>query len=169
MDVHVYDSDEELLRLLDENIRAWRERAEIPADEIALLTPRSAARSALWQVDRLGGVALTDDPWEKGKILRSSIYRFKGLERLVVAMTELDGARDEALYIGFSRASVFLSVFCSTSARRRLPAELVRAGIAEQREGQVIVQRSPKHGSRPSSGADAAFEIAVKVLDDEAT
>jgi hypothetical protein len=41
-------------------------------------------------------------------------------------MTELDGARDEALYIGFSRTSTFLSIFCPKNARRRLPAAFSR-------------------------------------------
>jgi hypothetical protein len=57
-------------------------------------------------------------------VLRASIYRFKGLERLVVAVTELDGARDAAFYVGFSRPNVFLSIFCPKSARHRLPREV---------------------------------------------
>jgi hypothetical protein len=125
VDTHFYTDDEELLAQLDANVRRWREEAEVRPEQIALLTPRSSERSTLWTVDRIGGVGLTDDPWEKGKILRSSIGRFKGLERLVVAMTELEGARDDALYVGFSRASTFLSIFCPTNARRRLPAELL--------------------------------------------
>src|SRR5207247_1250164 len=125
VDTHFYTDDEELLAQLDASVRRWREEAEVRPEQIALLTPRSSERSALWTIDRIGGVRLTDDPWEKGKILRSSIGRFKGLERLVVAMTELEGARDDALYVGFSRASTFLSIFCPTNARRRLPAELL--------------------------------------------
>jgi hypothetical protein len=125
VDTHFYADDKELLAQLDASVRAWREDAEVPPEQIALLTPRSSERSILWTVDRLGGVRLTDDPWETGTVLRSSIGRFKGLERLVVAIAELDGARDEALYIGFSRASTFLSIFCSKDARRRLPGELV--------------------------------------------
>ena len=81
----------------------------------------------LWQVEGLGGVRLIDDPWEKGKILRSSIHRFKGLERLVVAVIELDGAGDDVFYVGFSRPNVFLSIFCPESARTRLPKELALA------------------------------------------
>jgi AAA domain-containing protein len=87
VDTHFYTDDEELLAQLDANVRRWREEAEVRPEQIALLTPRSSERSTLWTVDRIGGVGLTDDPWEKGKILRSSIGRFKGLERLVVAMT----------------------------------------------------------------------------------
>lgn len=47
--------------------------------------------------DALGGIRLTDDPWERNRILRCSIFRFKGLERMVVGLCELDGAREQAL------------------------------------------------------------------------
>ena len=62
-------------------------------------------------MDALGGIRLTDDPWERNRILRCSIFRFKGLERMVVGLCELDGAREQALYVGLSRPSVFLSLF----------------------------------------------------------
>ncbi len=124
VDAHFYDDDKGLLKQLDKNVRSWIKEAGVSPGDIALLTPKSAARSALWTVDELGGVELTDDPWQADKILRASIYRFKGLERLVVAMTELDGAKEAAFYVGFSRPNVFLSVFCPETARRRLPAQL---------------------------------------------
>lgn len=127
VDTHFYADEKELLRQLDASVRTWIREAEVGPGQIALLTPKSAERSALWRADRLGGVELTDDPWEDGKILRASVYRFKGLERLVVAVAELDGAREAALYVGFSRPNVFLSVFCPESARKRLPAELLHA------------------------------------------
>jgi hypothetical protein len=92
-----------------------------------LLTPKSANRSALWTIDKLGDLELTDDPWEKDKILRASVFRFKGLERLVVGIAELDGAKESAFYVGFSRPNVFLSVFCPEHTRHRLPLELTKA------------------------------------------
>jgi hypothetical protein len=121
LDVHSYQTDQELLQALDENVRRWIEDAEVDPADIALLTPKSATRSVLWRVEALGGVPLTNDPWEPRKILRSSIYRFKGLERMVVAVAELDGARSDALYVGFSRPSVFLSIFCPRDSLHRLP------------------------------------------------
>jgi hypothetical protein len=126
VDKHFYATNKELLEQLDTSIRAWITEAEVKPEQIALLTAKSAGRSALWSVESLGGVRLTDDPWEAGRILRSSIHRFKGLERLVVAVTELDGARSDVFYVGFSRPNVFLSIFCPESARHRLPRELVR-------------------------------------------
>jgi hypothetical protein len=127
IDAHFYTSEEELLEQLDASVQSWIEEANVAPEQIALLTPKSAARSSLWRVDKLGGVRLTDDPWERGKVLRSSIYRFKGLERLVVGMTELDGAKEAALYVGFSRPNVFLSIFCPEDARKRLPRALALA------------------------------------------
>ena len=120
IDRHVYETEAELLAMLDEAVARWIGEAEVEPDDIALLTARSAGRSALWKVDALGGIRLTDDPWERNRILRCSIFRFKGLERLVVGLCELDGAREQALYVGLSRPSVFLSLFVPKSAARRI-------------------------------------------------
>jgi hypothetical protein len=125
VDRHFYSTAGELLEQLDTCIRMWIEQAQVRPDDIVLLTAKSPGRSALWTVDSLGDVRLTEDPWEAGRILRSSIHRFKGLERLVVAVTELEGARSDVFYVGFSRPNVFLSVFCPESARDRLPRALV--------------------------------------------
>ncbi|MGH9323827.1 MAG: NERD domain-containing protein [Vicinamibacteria bacterium] len=130
IDVHFYTTDKELLAELDGNVRRWMTEAEVKPDQIALLTPKSAQRSALWSVDAIGGKKLTDDPWEPGKILRSSIYRFKGLERLVVAVVELEGVREDVLYVGFSRPNVFLSIFAPESERHRLPRELIGRSVS---------------------------------------
>jgi hypothetical protein len=119
--LHAYATEKQLLEQLDAAVRGWVEEAKVAPDAIALLSAHSAHRSVLWKVDRLGGVALTDDPWEQGKILRASIWKFKGLERMVVGVTELDGAPDRALYVGFSRPSVFLSVFAPEGTLKRLP------------------------------------------------
>jgi hypothetical protein len=120
VDRHVYETEKELLAQLDEAVARWVGEAEVPPEDIALLTARSASRSALWKVDSLGGIRLTDDPWERNRTLRCSIFRFKGLERLVVGLCELDGAPENALYVGLSRPSVFLSLFVPRSSAKRL-------------------------------------------------
>ena len=103
-----------------EAVARWVGEAEVPPDDIALLTAHAKHRSALWRVDALGGILLTDDPWERNRILRCSIFRFKGLERMVVGLCELDGAREQALYVGVSRPSVFLALFAPKSVAHRL-------------------------------------------------
>jgi hypothetical protein len=63
-------------RSSDAGLRPPRRR---PSDDFGIVNRLSQSqRSALWKVDRVGGTSLTDDPWEKSKILRSSIYRFRG-------------------------------------------------------------------------------------------
>jgi hypothetical protein len=121
VDRHVYETEDELLAQLDDAVAQWIEVAEVAPEDIALLTAHAAHRSALWKVDVLGGIRLTDDPWERNRLLRSSIFRFKGLERMVVGLCELDGARAQALYVGLSRASVFLALFLPRSAAHRIP------------------------------------------------
>ena len=122
VDRHVYETEQELLAQLDEAVARWVGEAEVPPDDIALLTARSAQRSALWKVEKLGGIRLTDDPSERNRILRCSVFRFKGLERLVVGLCELDGAKEQTLYVGLSRPSVFLSLFVPRSSAHRVPA-----------------------------------------------
>jgi hypothetical protein len=41
---------------------------------------------------------------------------------MVVGLCELDGVREQALYVGLSRPSVFLSLFASQKAMSRLGA-----------------------------------------------
>jgi Nuclease-related domain len=123
LDPHFYKTESELLEQLDLNIRRWIEEAGVSPEDIALLTPKGAHRSALWRVDSLGGATLTDDPWTAG-VLRTSIYKFKGLERLVVGVVELESVRDEVFYVGFSRPNVFLSIFAPESAREKFQRAL---------------------------------------------
>jgi hypothetical protein len=73
---------------------------------------------------KLGGVALTDDPWESDKILRCGVFRFKGLERLVIAFVEIDGVSAKVLYVGASRAKTYLAVFCPAADLKQLPYKL---------------------------------------------
>ena len=120
IDRHVCATENELLQQLDEAVADWVGKAEVAPSDIALLSGYAAHRSALWKVDALGGIRLTDDPWERNAILRCSVFRFKGLERMVVGLCELDGVREQALYVGLSRPSVFLSLFASPKAMSRL-------------------------------------------------
>jgi hypothetical protein len=122
--VQLVRSAVDLERKLEDSVSAWLRDAEVRPADIALLTPRSIERSLLGRLDRIGGARLTDDPWEKGKIVRSSIHRFKGLERLVVGIVELEGARESVLYVGCSRPKVFLSLFWPESERVKLPPAL---------------------------------------------
>ncbi|MEO8631979.1 MAG: NERD domain-containing protein [Chloroflexota bacterium] len=124
IEVHSYKGTKDLLAQLDESVKRWIRDAEVPPGDIALLTTLSPENSALWKVDRLGGVALTDDPWDTDKILRCGVFRFKGLERLLIAFVEIDGVNAQVLYVGASRAKTYLAVFCPAGDLKQLPYRL---------------------------------------------
>ncbi len=90
-------------------------------------------------------------------MLRTSIYKFKGLERLVVGVVELESVRDEVFYVGFSRPNVFLSIFAPESARR---------SSSESSSGSVVpslaLSRKPDW-TRPRAYVKLAHGVAVLV------
>ncbi|MBW2277556.1 MAG: NERD domain-containing protein/DEAD/DEAH box helicase [Deltaproteobacteria bacterium] len=85
-------------------------------DQIAILTPHTRDNSCLAGVDELGGYELASKPMDRqGKVLHTTIGRFKGLESDVVIMLDVDPddprcGRHER-YVAASRAKHRLYVF----------------------------------------------------------
>ena len=82
----------------------------IPVEDIVILTPSSEKKSQWRPDDQLGNFIIT---WDLDTDMQMAarvctIYSFKGLERAVVILTELDrlhpDKRDPLLYVGLSRA-----------------------------------------------------------------
>ena len=86
----------------------------------SLSSRRTPSTERVAEGTRARRILLTTTRWERNRILRCSIFRFKGLERMVVGLCELDGAREQALYVGVSRPSVFLALFTPKSVAHRL-------------------------------------------------
>lgn len=91
---------------------------KVPASEIIVLTGRSQEKSELQEGQRLGNIALTWLPPKPPEVQVATVHSFKGLEKRVVILVELDHYfRDEddkpdrselgrsLLYIGASRAT----------------------------------------------------------------
>jgi hypothetical protein len=108
-----------LLRVL----RRLTESEKIPGEDIVVLTPCSQQRSRWQDGLHLGEFELTWDLQRpQGRILCSSIHAFKGLERAVVVLTELDrltaGEKDLLLYVALSRARHHLIVLGQAQSLR---------------------------------------------------
>lgn len=94
------------------------EQERIPAAEIAVLTPLGRNKSRLWDNAPVRGPALTDRwPPPRGEVNCSSIAAFKGLEKAVIILAEMDepwlphwdkSDLEQLLYIGCSRANHYL-------------------------------------------------------------
>ena len=108
-----YTMQEEMVRILRRTLHNLVNEEAVSPQDLIILTPRAEARSALTEGLALGNFVLTRKPPRlSGQIQVDTIHRFKGLERKVVIIAELDEAahRDKSLilYVGCSRARVHL-------------------------------------------------------------
>lgn len=96
----------------------------IPTDEITVLTPYSPRTSSLWGPSPSRGPHLTDRwPPPPGLVYCTTIQAFKGLERAVIVLAEIErpwlkkwADLDMLLYVGCSRARNHLIVLLSNEA-----------------------------------------------------
>jgi hypothetical protein len=95
------------------------------AKDIVVLTPRDPAESALPALSLPAGIRLTtDESAVRGRtVLWANVADFKGLERPVTLVAELDDRlpsdpreRDAVLYVAFSRPRSLLAVFHTEAA-----------------------------------------------------
>ncbi|MBA4190596.1 MAG: hypothetical protein C0467_21635 [Planctomycetaceae bacterium] len=96
------------------------------AKDIVVLTPRAAEDSALPALALPAGIRLTADESavKRRTVLWANVADFKGLERTVALVAELDDrlptdpkGRDAVLYVAFSRPRSLLAVFHTEAAR----------------------------------------------------
>jgi hypothetical protein len=83
----------------------------VAADEVAVLSGLALKKSQLGRRGQIGTFAVTtDQEAEPGKVLLDTIHSFKGLERPVVVLVELEDvlANDELVYVGLTRARAHL-------------------------------------------------------------
>jgi superfamily I DNA/RNA helicase len=99
----------------------------VPPEEIVVLTPLAVEKSGLWTRKPTGPVGLSENwPPPKGRVYWSTFHGFKGLERSVVILAELErwpagwGNRDALLYVGCSRACNELIVLVPAAAAAEL-------------------------------------------------
>ena len=101
-------------------------------EEIAVLTARGAQTSRILG-KRLGNVQLTDQlSPQAGEVLATTIRRFKGLERPVVVLCEIDetlkpGRINSLMYVGASRAKAYLVVLVDEKAPPNVRAAFIRS------------------------------------------
>jgi hypothetical protein len=101
------------------------EEEGVTLEDVAVLTPAGLARSALRRRTDLNGYRLSERV-EPGTVLSSSVHAFKGLERAVIILAELEeghgdpGDLERYLYVGGSRARNDLIVLAAEPVARRV-------------------------------------------------
>ena len=96
----------------------------MPASDVAVLYG-SSANGPFKRGDRIGSFwTTTDQEAEPAKVLLDSVRRFKGLERPVIVLAGIDHLppeeEDALLYVGLSRARVYLAVVATAATLERL-------------------------------------------------
>lgn len=108
-----YFTVEELKNGLRKELHRLHNEGGVSLDDIVILTPKSMKNSVLKEKLKLGNFELS---WsqKKGAMFVSTIQSFKGLERLVVIIAEIDREdrlTEMHLYTGCSRALTELTCF----------------------------------------------------------
>jgi hypothetical protein len=116
-----HSGDEEQIAHLEQVGMTLRRQGYKPED-IIILSPGRFETGPLAQLSRLANWPVND--FEKAgphEIARSTIHAFKGLERSVVILADVNpkdtAEADNLLYVGMSRARTRLFLLCSTATR----------------------------------------------------
>lgn len=124
-----YETEAEFLRILQKLLHQLVNEESIRTQDIIVLTPRAQEKSILKVGRKLGNFSLTlETPQSSLEIQTTSIHRFKGLERCVVILGELDHRYtynpDMVMYVGCSRARTQLYILHGSRASSRLLSRL---------------------------------------------
>jgi superfamily I DNA/RNA helicase len=124
VEVLAYENPEDLGRLLTVVLKNLQEE-DVSLDDVVVLTPVAGSKSALREMGKVDGYRFAEEP-EPGTVLIGTIQGFKGLERPVVVLAELDERSEERLaqllYVGGSRARNHLIVLATVPVARTVRA-----------------------------------------------
>lgn len=114
--IQTQGSPAETRRELDALLRRLCGPEGFAPDQITLLTPRTRRHSCLAGLEHLAGFELAHAPHDRvGRLLHTTVGRFKGLESDVVILLDVDPTHPrsgrEVRYCGASRAKHLLYVF----------------------------------------------------------
>ena len=101
---------------MDQLVKNLLNKQRLLPEQIAILTPHTPKNSCLQDLKNLGGLELTDKPFDRtGKLLHTTISAFKGLESDVLILADIDPrdplCNENARYVAASRARNRLFVF----------------------------------------------------------
>jgi adenylate kinase len=111
----IYSDQADMHKALQKKLHQLVNEEDVSAQDIVILTPKGKNRTSLTPGLKLGNFVLTErSTSQPTQIMTTTIQRFKGLERKVIIMTELDQSvrfdLEMLMYVGCSRARTHLIV-----------------------------------------------------------
>ena len=126
-----YKGPDQMQRSLQSLLHHLTNEDQIRLEDIVILTPHGEDRTMLKPGTRLGNFVLTSNmPEKRNEIQATSIYRFKGLDRRVVIIAEVDSQfkynPEMVMYVGCSRARTYLRLLVEENASDDLKWQIER-------------------------------------------
>jgi hypothetical protein len=120
-----FSGENDQIRQLQKIVQKLIIEEHISNQDIVILTPRGEKNTKLVPGLKLGIFSITNQPPNHpSKIQVTSVYKFKGLERRVVILTEIDHRantnRDMLMYVGCSRARTHLIILTEEGAPHQI-------------------------------------------------
>ena len=128
IEIQHYETEAELRKLLYQQFQKLIDAERLASSDIVVLTPRALERSVLPALKLDGNYKLVEHSSGKQReVLYTTIQNFKGLERRVVIIVELDeellaaeATRDALCYVAFSRPRNYLILLGKQSVIKSL-------------------------------------------------
>lgn len=118
-----YGNEKELQKQADHFVKDMCQQG-VALKDMVILTAHSVGHSGLKGCRTLNGIPVTTEP-EDGKILFTSVRKFKGLEATAVLLIDVnlselpDDLMQRLIYVGSSRATMYLKIaFCEDIAKK---------------------------------------------------
>jgi len=136
VEVLKYQTEGDLKRLLRKLIHHLVREEQVDPQDIVILTPRAANRSALQHMGMLGEFSLTDTPGGSGEIFWTNIYQFKGLESPIVLLVEIDA---EVRSRDLAEVTIDTEAQLASSRIVLTPEMLMYVGTSRARHHLIVV------------------------------
>lgn len=134
-EVITYHGEEDGLRQLQKLLHKLVVEEKIHPNDITILTPRGREITKLSSGTRLGNFQLSShESAERNVIQATSVYLYKGLEKKVIILTELDSRTTYnpkmLMYVGCSRARTHLIILYDENTPSSILAEIGNSSTA---------------------------------------
>lgn len=131
-ELHEYQDSANMLKSVQSVLSKLVNEEQIAAKDVVILTPHTHEKSTLKNGTKLGNFTLTENPPKyRNEIQATSIHKFKGLERKVVIVAEVDDRYmynpETLMYVGSSRARTHLLFFVSQNAPADIKSQIEAA------------------------------------------
>lgn len=131
-EVHEYRESADMLKGVQSILNKLVNEENVASEDIVILTPHAQEKTSLKIGTRLGNFTLSDmPPQRRNEIQATTIYKFKGLERKVVIVAEVDDRfkynPETLMYVSSSRARTHLLFFVSQNAPIEIKSQIEAA------------------------------------------